>query len=39
MADTDPLTRSYEPGEDWWSCYADNLFFDVDGAPPGPSRP
>lgn len=34
-----PLTRSYEPGEDWWWCYADSLFFDVDGAPPAASHP
>ena len=34
-----PLIRSYEPGEDWWWCYADDLFFDVDGAPPAPSHP
>ena len=34
-----PLVRSYEPGEDWWWCYADDLFFEVDGAPPSPSHP
>ena len=34
-----PLIRSYEPGEDWWWCYPDSLFFDVDGAPPAPSHP
>jgi hypothetical protein len=34
-----PLIRSYEPGEDWWWCYADELFFEVDGAPPSPSHP
>jgi hypothetical protein len=22
-----PVIRSYEPGEDWWWCYADDLFF------------
>jgi hypothetical protein len=33
-----PIIRSYEPGEDWWWCYADGLFFDVDGAPPAPSH-
>ena len=32
-----PLIRSYEPGEDWWYCYADELFFEVPGAPPAPS--
>ncbi|MCU1346774.1 MAG: hypothetical protein JWL70_3040 [Acidimicrobiia bacterium] len=34
-----PLVRSYEPGEDWWWCYADDLFFEVPGAPPSPSHP
>jgi uncharacterized UBP type Zn finger protein len=34
-----PLIRSYEPGEDWYWCYVDELGFDVDGAPPGPSHP
>jgi hypothetical protein len=33
------LIRSYEPGEDWWWCYIDELIFDVDGAPPAPSHP
>lgn len=33
-----PIIRSYEPGEDWWWCYADDLMFDVDGAPPAPSH-
>jgi uncharacterized UBP type Zn finger protein len=34
-----PVIRSFEPEEDWWWCYADDLFFDVDGAPPAPSHP
>ena len=34
-----PLIRSYEPGEDWWWCYEDDLFFEVEGAPPAPSHP
>jgi hypothetical protein len=34
-----PIIRSYEPGEDWWWCYVDQLSFDVAGAPPAPSRP
>ena len=33
-----PVIRSYERGEDWWWCYADDLFFDVEGAPPAPSH-
>ncbi len=28
-----PLVRSYEPGEDWWWCYPDELAFEIDGAP------
>jgi Zn-finger in ubiquitin-hydrolases and other protein len=29
-----PLMRSYEPGEDWWWCYADELAFELAGAEP-----
>ena len=29
--------RSFEPGEDWWWCYADDRVFMVPGAPPAPS--
>jgi hypothetical protein len=39
-AQTDhPLVRSFEPGENWWWCYIDELSFDVPGAPPAPSHP
>ncbi|MGH9117315.1 MAG: UBP-type zinc finger domain-containing protein [Acidimicrobiales bacterium] len=38
-AEGHPLVRSFEPGEDWWWCYADDLFFEVAGAPPAPSHP
>jgi hypothetical protein len=34
-----PVVRSYEPHEDWWWCYTDELTFEVDGAPPAPSHP
>lgn len=34
-----PLIRSYEPGENWWWCYAEELAFEVEGAPPSPSHP
>jgi hypothetical protein len=27
------LVQSYEPGEDWWWCYADEVAFLVDEAP------
>lgn len=33
------LIRSYEPGENWWYCYIDDLMFEVPGAPPSPSHP
>lgn len=28
-----PIIQSYEPGEEWWYCYVDDLAFEVDGAP------
>ncbi len=28
-----PIIQSYEPGEDWWFCYLDDLGFLVDNAP------
>ena len=28
-----PIIQSYEPGEDWWFCYLDELAFVVDDAP------
>ena len=34
-----PLVRSYEPGQDWWWCYIDEVGFEVPGAPPAPSHP
>ena len=34
-----PIIRSFEPGEDWYYCYADDLMFELDGAPPAPSHP
>jgi uncharacterized UBP type Zn finger protein len=34
-----PLIRSYEPGEDWWWCFVDELAFEVEGATPAPSHP
>ena len=33
-----PIIRSFEPGEHWWWCYPDELFFDVEGAPAAPSH-
>lgn len=34
-----PLVRSFEPGEEWFWCYPDELVFELDGAPPAPSHP
>ena len=34
-----PVIRSYEPGEDWYWCYLDELAFELEGAPPAPSHP
>ncbi len=31
-ADGHPLVQSFEPGEDWWWCYVDQVAFEVDGA-------
>jgi Zn-finger in ubiquitin-hydrolases and other protein len=28
-----PIVQSFEPGEDWWWCYVDQVVFVVDGAP------
>ena len=32
-----PLIRSFEPGETWFWCYPEELFFELD-LPPGPSH-
>ncbi len=34
-----PVIRSFEPGEGWFWCYADNDFFELGDAPPAPSHP
>jgi uncharacterized UBP type Zn finger protein len=31
-----PIIRSYEPGEDWYWCYIDDLLFELADAPPAP---
>ena len=33
-----PVIRSFEPGEDWFYCYPDDLAFEIHGAGPGPSH-
>jgi len=32
-----PVIRSFEPGEDWWWCYPESMFFFVEDAPAAPS--
>ena len=34
-----PVVQSFEPGEDWFWCYADEAFFQLDGAENSPSHP
>jgi hypothetical protein len=34
----DPIVRSFEPGEEWYFCYPDNMMFELDGAPAAPSH-
>ncbi|MEZ5092836.1 UBP-type zinc finger domain-containing protein [Nocardioides sp.] len=34
-----PLIRSFEPGEGWYFCYADNVDFELADAPAAPSHP
>src|SRR5262249_30911621 len=34
-----PIIRSYEPGEDWFWCYVDDLGFELEDAPPALSHP
>jgi uncharacterized UBP type Zn finger protein len=31
-----PIIRSFEPGEEWYWCYPDELFFELEGAPAAP---
>ena len=38
--DTDhPIIRSFEPGEEWFWYYADEVGFELEDAPPAPSHP
>lgn len=34
-----PIIRSYEPGESWYWCYPEALFFELEDGPPAPSHP
>ena len=31
-----PIIRSFEPDEEWYYCYPDELIFELEGAPPAP---
>ena len=33
-----PLMQSFEPGEDWYWCYVDELMFELDDERPSPSH-
>ena len=33
-----PLIQSFEPGEEWFWCYVDDLMFEVPGRPPSPAH-
>jgi hypothetical protein len=32
------VVRSFEPGESWFFCYADQIAFEIAAAPPAPSH-
>ena len=34
-----PIMRSYEPDEEWYFCYPDDMGFELEGAPPAPHHP
>jgi uncharacterized UBP type Zn finger protein len=37
-AEGHPIIQSFEPGEDWYYCYVDDLAFELDGEGPSPSH-
>jgi len=34
-----PLIRSFEPDEDWYWCYADQITFELESGPPSRAHP
>lgn len=38
-ADDHPLVQSFEPGEDWIYCYADDVAFEIQSMLDSPSHP
>ena len=39
LATGHPIIRSFEPGEGWFWCYADEVTFELQDAPPALSHP
>jgi uncharacterized UBP type Zn finger protein len=37
--DAHPIIQSFEPGEDWLWCYADEVAFELRSLTPSPSHP
>jgi uncharacterized UBP type Zn finger protein len=33
-----PIIQSYEPGEDWFFCYVDDVMFETESPQPSPSH-
>ncbi len=38
-ANRHPIIQSFEPGEDWYFCYLDDIAFEIAGEGPSPSHP
>jgi Zn-finger in ubiquitin-hydrolases and other protein len=34
-----PIIQSFEPREDWYWCYLDEVMFEIPGSGPSPSHP
>jgi len=34
-----PIVQSFEPGEDWFYCFEDDVMFEVEGFEDSPSHP
>ena len=34
-----PVVQSFEPGENWYWCYSDDLMFELEGETSSPSHP
>jgi hypothetical protein len=34
-----PIIQSYEPGEEWYFCFVDDIAFELDEDGPSPSHP